>query len=64
MTSTVMDKYDHDTGICVVNLMLNTWGVFYYDFNSDDFKNWTDTRYCPEGSGEGSGLNLFLFDQN
>ena len=33
-------------GICVVNAMLNTWGVFYFNLDSDDFKNWTDTRYC------------------
>ena len=33
-------------GILVVNAMLNSWGVYYFDLNSQDFKNWTDTRYC------------------
>ena len=33
-------------GIFVVNAMLNSWGVYYFDLNSQDFKNWTDTRYC------------------
>ena len=33
-------------GIFVVNAMLNSWGVYYFELNSQDFKNWTDTRYC------------------
>ena len=35
-------------GILLVNIMLNTWGVYYWDLNSQDFRNWTDTQYCPE----------------
>ena len=33
-------------GIGICNAILNTWGVFYFDLKGEDFKNWTDTRYC------------------
>ena len=33
-------------GIAVINIMMATWGDFYFDLSSESFKDWSDAFVC------------------
>jgi len=36
-------------GIAIINIMLATWGNYYFDFGSEEYKVWAnDTMVCTQ----------------
>ena len=35
-------------GILVINVMLNTWGVKFFNFSDESFKEWADGMVCED----------------